>query len=206
MAHSAQEAGASAILSVTPYYSKPSQAGMIAHFRAVADATELPVMLYDIPGRSAIGLADSTYDALAEHPRIVACKDATGDVPRAAERMKRTGLVWYSGDDPLNLDFMRAGAAGIVSVVAHVAARRYVEMIASHDAGDASRAQEISDSLEGLVDAIMGGGLGAVAAKSAVAALGVIPNRVMRLPHVPLDETQFSTLVAALKGAGYPTV
>ncbi len=116
LAHEAQKAGAHALLVVTPYYNKPPQAGLLAHFSTVADATDLPVMLYDIPGRSGVPIASDTLLRLAEHPRIVANKDAKGDLFAAQQVMSRCSLAYYSGDDALNLPLISVGAVGVVSV------------------------------------------------------------------------------------------
>ncbi len=202
MAEQAAAAGADGLLSVVPYYSKPSQRGIVAHFEAIAGATDLPVTIYDIPGRTGIRLAPSTLDALGQVDTIVAVKDATGDVEAAAKSMERTGMAWYSGDDALNLDFIRAGAAGVVSVAAHVVGPAIARMIAAHDAGDDAAARAAQDEASPAIEAIMGTGLGAVTAKAAMQALGVIPTRAMRLPHVPLDEDEYSALCDALRAAG----
>lgn len=202
MAEQAAAAGADGLISVTPYYSRPSQAGIVAHFTAIATATDLPVMIYDHPGRSGTHLAPETLDELAQRDTIVAVKDATGDVNAARYSMERTGLVWYSGDDPLNLDFLRAGAAGMVSVAAHVAGDSYAAMVAAHDAGDDAAAQAIADGVAPLVEAVMGRGLGAPYAKAAMQALGVIPERAMRLPHLPLNPREYDELREALEKAG----
>jgi 4-hydroxy-tetrahydrodipicolinate synthase len=202
MAEQAAEAGADGLLVVVPYYSKPSQKGVIAHFQAVADATDLPIVVYDIPGRVGIRLAPATLDSLAEIDTIVAVKDATGDVAAAERSIARTGMAWYSGDDALNLALLKVGAAGIVSVVAHVSADRYRAMISAFDAGDLGAADAIEKELEPVVEAIMGTGLGAVTAKAAMQAAGVIPTRAMRLPLLALDDTEYDALVAALTAAG----
>jgi 4-hydroxy-tetrahydrodipicolinate synthase len=202
MAEQAAEAGADGLLVVVPYYSKPSQKGVIAHFQAVADATDLPIMVYDIPGRVGIKLAPATLDALGEIDTIVAVKDATGDVAAAERAMARTGMAWYSGDDALNLALLQAGAAGMVSVVAHVAANRYRAMVEAFDAGKSAEAEAIAAEVEPIVKAIMGTGLGAVTAKAAMQALGVIPSRAMRLPLLPLDDAEYAALCEALKAAG----
>src|SRR5690606_23094397 len=110
MAEQAADAGADGILALVPYYSKPQQRGIVAHLTAIHDACALPVMLYDIPGRTGVALTDDSYDELAALERVVANKDATGNVAAAKDRIARTGLDWYSGDDPLTLDFLRAGA------------------------------------------------------------------------------------------------
>ncbi|WP_062377303.1 4-hydroxy-tetrahydrodipicolinate synthase [Demequina pelophila] len=197
MAEQGEEAGADGILALTPYYSKPTQAGVVAHFRAILGATGLPAMLYDIPGRTALAISDESYDELAAHPRVVAVKDATGNVSQAKERMARTGLAWYSGDDPLTLDFLRAGAVGVVSVSSHVVSREIAAMIAAHDAGDADEADRIHASLL-PVHAAMFTGPGATNAKSAVHHLGVIGSRAMRLPLLPNNPAEHDALVAAL--------
>lgn len=111
LARAAEQAGAHGLLAVTPYYNKPPQEGLLRHFTAIADSTELPVMLYDIPGRSGVPINTETIVRLAEHPRIVANKDAKGDLGRASWAIARSGLAWYSGDDMLNLPSSRSGRA-----------------------------------------------------------------------------------------------
>jgi 4-hydroxy-tetrahydrodipicolinate synthase len=202
MAEQAAEAGADGLLSVTPYYSKPSQRGVIAHFRAIAAATDLPVMLYDIPGRTGIPIGDDAIDTLAHVDTIVAVKDATGNVAQAKDRIPRTGLAWYSGDDHLTLEFIRAGASGVVSVAGHVVGPAIARMFAAADAGDMAAAQAADDECEPIVQALMGAGLGAVYAKAAVQAMGIIDTRFVRLPHVPLDDDEYARLRSALVGAG----
>jgi 4-hydroxy-tetrahydrodipicolinate synthase len=202
MAEQAAEAGANGLLSVTPYYSKPSQRGVIAHFRAIAAATDLPVMLYDIPGRTGIPIGDDAIDSLAHVDTIVAVKDATGNVAQAKDRMARTGLAWYSGDDHLTLDFIRAGGVGVVSVASHVVGPVIARMFAAADAGDFDAAEAADREAEPVVQALMGAGLGAVYAKAAVHAMGIIESRFVRLPQVPLDDDEFARLRSALVSAG----
>ena len=202
MAESAADAGAHALLIVTPYYSKPSQAGIIRHTIELADATELPVMLYDIPGRSAVRLAPSTLDALAQHEQIVAVKDATGDVAGAAHSMARTGMAWYCGDDALNLAFLAHGAAGVVSVAGHVLGPQLAAMVGYVDAGDLAAARAVYTGMIPVVDAIMGGGLGAVMAKAAVQLLGLLDSRAVRLPQVEATEQEVAAVRSALVSAG----
>lgn len=201
MAEQATEAGVDGVLALVPYYSKPSQKGVVAHLNAIAGATDLPVMLYDIPGRTGIALTDGSLDELAEVSNIVANKDATGDVNAAKDRIARTGLAWYSGDDPLTLEFLRAGAAGVVSVSAHVAGERIAAMIAAHDAGDTAAADSIHEDLLPVHDAIFNGP-GASNAKAAMELLGVIPGRHMRLPLLPLEDDELAALASALSAAG----
>ncbi len=202
MAEQAAEAGADGLLSVVPYYSKPSQRGVIAHFQAIAGSTDLPIMVYDIPGRVGIRLAPTTLDALAQVDTIVAIKDATGDVAAAKESIARTGMAWYSGDDPLNLEFLLAGAVGVVSVASHVVGPAIARMVAAYDAGDIEGARQAQKEADPAISALMGTGLGAVTAKAAMQILGVIPSRAMRLPHVPLDDEENEALRAALAAAG----
>ena len=144
IAEGAQEHGADGLLVVSPYYNRPSQEGLRAHVLEVANATDLPVMLYDIPGRTGIAFSDGTLDALASHPRIKGVKDATGDVETGVDRMHRTGLEYYSGDDALNFAWMTGGASGFVSVVSHVAAAQYRRMIELLDSDQVWEARELS--------------------------------------------------------------
>lgn len=205
MASQAADAGADGILALTPYYSRPSQAGLVAHLSAIADATELPVMVYDIPGRTGLAISDASYDALAQHERIVAIKDATGDVATAKERMERTGLAWYSGDDGLTLEFLRAGGVGTVSVASHAAGELIARMVAAHEAGEDKDAEALNEHAAPIIEAIMGAGLGAVMAKAAAQAMGIIDGRHMRLPHVRATLEEYHELTAALSAAGVPT-
>ncbi|WP_061960403.1 4-hydroxy-tetrahydrodipicolinate synthase [Demequina flava] len=204
MAQQAQECGADGVLALTPYYSKPSDLGVLAHFEAVAGATDLPVMLYDIPGRTAKPISDTVLDAIAERSNVVAVKDATGDIDQAKARIERTGLDWYSGDDPLTLEFLRAGAVGVVSVASHVVGESIARMVAAHSAGEPEKAAAEFMSHAGAIDAVMGGGLGAVTAKSAMYALDLIGSRHMRLPHVSFDDAEYAEYVALLRDAGVP--
>lgn len=194
--------GIDGLLVVTPYYSKPSQAGVIAHTSAIADSTDLPVMLYDIPGRSGIPLSYETILRLGENPRILAVKDAKGDLQQASRVMERTDLAYYSGEDALNLPWLTIGAAGIVSVVSQVAGDLEKAMIQAVDRSDLTAAREAHHQLVPVVEAIMGHLPGAVAAKAALHLQGVLPHAVMRGPHVPADQDQVRTLAAALEAAG----
>lgn len=194
--------GVDGLLVVTPYYSKPSQAGVIAHTTAIADSTDLPVMLYDIPGRSGIPLALETILRLAENPRILAVKDAKGDLQQASRVMAQTDLTYYSGEDALNLPWLSIGAAGIVSVVSQIAGDLEKEMIEAVDRSDLGAALEAHRRLVPVVEAIMGRMPGAVAAKTALHLQGVLPHAAMRGPHVPADADQQRSLAAALDAAG----
>src|ERR671921_760033 len=140
LAEQAQKLGAHGVLVVTPYYNKPTQEGVLAHFRTVARACDLPVMLYDIPGRSAIPIAPDTYRRIAEEGNVVAVKDAVGDLARGVRLMAETGLAFYSGDDVLNLGWLTHGGCGVVSVVGHVAGVHYRRMWDAVAAGDLAAA------------------------------------------------------------------
>lgn len=201
-ARAAEKAGAHGLLVVTPYYSKPPQEGLLRHFTTVADATDLPVMLYDIPARTATPIATETLLALAEHPRIVAVKDAKGDLFASSEVMARTDLAYYSGDDALNLALLTHGAVGVVSVVAHVAAREYAEMVRAIDSADLARALRLHRRLIPAVRAIMTRTQGAIMAKAAVQQAGTIASRSMRSPLVPATDEQVAQLRADLAEAG----
>jgi len=142
------------------------------------------------------------FARLAEHERVVAVKDASGDVYGAASSIARTGLAWYSGDDSAYLALLAHGAAGVVSVVGHVAGRRLAELTAAFDAGDHARALQIFLSIVPAIDALNGAGFQAVFAKAAVEALGLIPNRHMRLPYVAASDDDVVTLRAGLRAAG----
>ncbi|MCW2822536.1 MAG: dihydrodipicolinate synthase [Marmoricola sp.] len=202
LARQAQEAGADGALLVSPYYSKPTQAGMAAHFEAVAAASDLRIMLYDIPGRTGVTIAPETFARIAENEKFVAVKDAVGDLFRGAKIMQETGLSYYSGDDVLNLGWLTHGGAGVVSVVGHVAGQQYADMVARVDAGDLDGALKIYVALIPVVDAIMGRAPGVMTAKAAMQLLGVHDNRAVRLPLVEADDTLVDVVRAALTEAG----
>lgn len=205
LSQSAQECGADGLLSVTPYYSRPSQDGIIAHTRAIADSTDLPVMLYDIPGRSAAPLTTPTILALAEHPRILAVKDAKGALGATQDVLAHGTIAYYSGEDALNLPLLSIGAVGIVSVVGHVAADRYSTLVSLVASNDVAAARRIAADLAPLVDAIMNHMPGVVAAKAALELLGVIPTRTTRLPLLPADAEQVEAVRLALQRSDYLT-
>ncbi len=198
MAGLAADAGADALLLVSPYYNKPTQAGLVAHCRAVADTTDLPVMLYDIPARTGIPFSTDTLVTLAEHPNIVAVKDAKGDLWASTHVMAATDLLWFSGEDALNLPLLALGATGVVSVVGHVAGEHYAAMVAAVDRGDLAEARAIHASLVPVVDAIMTTSQGAIMAKAALVELGVIESATVRLPLVESPPEHLELLRAAL--------
>lgn len=202
MAEQAAEAGADGLLVVSPYYSRPSQDGIVRHTLAITEATDLPVMLYDVPGRTGVRFAPSTLDRLAAHERIVAVKDATGDVSGAAHTIERTGLAWYSGDDSLFLPLLAQGAVGVVSVVGHVAGRQLAEIAEAFAAGDNVRALQIFRGIGPAIRALNGAGFQSVMAKAAVQLIGITDNRVLRLPNLAASEDEVRDVRAGLLAAG----
>ena len=202
LALQASAAGADGLLVVTPYYSKPPQEGLVAHFTAAADATDLACMLYDIPGRSGVPIDTETLVRLAGHPRISAVKDAKGDLYASAWVMARTDLAYYSGDDALNLAHLANGAVGLVSVVGHVTGHEHRAMVEAVDAGDLPGARAIARRLLPAVRGIMTRGQGAVMAKAALQLAGVTTGRAVRLPLLAATEEQTDVLRADLTDAG----
>lgn len=203
-ARDAEASGADALLLVCPYYSRPTQAGVVAHCVAVADATELPVMLYDVPVRTGITMEASTLIELAGHPRIRAVKDAKGDLFEAMSVMARTSLAYYCGIDELNLPYLACGGTGVVSVVGNVVAGRNAELIRAVRSGDLGSAKAIQGSLIPLMDAIMHTSQGAIMAKAALAGLGIIPHATVRLPLLEPPPCDLRRLKDALATIAVP--
>lgn len=203
LARQARKLGAHGLLIVTPYYSKPPQAGIIEHMNTVTEAGEdLPVLLYDIPGRTGTKIADASYAELVKNPLIVATKDAVGDLTRGSWLMRETGIKIYSGDDPLNLAWLTHGASGIVSVVAHAAARQYADMVDAVLASDLPRALEIHNDLLPAVKAMMTFTQGAITAKAALQLLGVLEHRTMRAPLPEATEEEVAIVRDGLIASG----
>jgi 4-hydroxy-tetrahydrodipicolinate synthase len=202
MAEQAAEAGAHGLLVVSPYYSRPSQKGIYQHTLAVADATDLPVMLYDVPARSVVRYAPATLERLAAHAQVVAVKDATGDVQAATRIIADTGLAYYSGDDGLLLPFLAVGAVGLVSMAGHLVGNELSEVIRQFDAGDTAGARATFLSVLPAIDLISGSGNGALRSKLTLALLGLIPTATMRLPQAEADEDEVQEVRAALITAG----
>ncbi|MGH3721892.1 MAG: 4-hydroxy-tetrahydrodipicolinate synthase [Pseudonocardiaceae bacterium] len=200
LARQAARAGAHGLLVVTPYYSRPPQAGLLAHFTAVADATELPVMLYDIPPRSVVPIARESFYRLAEHPRIVAVKDAKGDLGLGAEIIAGTDLAYYCGDDGLNLPWLSVGAVGFVSVIGNVVPDRLRAMINAFDAGEVSTARQVHASTLSLIGTCaMAGG---VAFGKAALRLTGLEVGAPRLPQVAAEPAQVTAIASVLAQAG----
>ena len=201
LARQAEGAGASGLLLVTPYYNKPPQSGLVAHFTKAADATSLPVILYDIPGRTGTPIATESLLQLAEHPRIVGVKDAKGDLGAGSVVMLATGLVFYCGDDMLNLPWLSVGAAGFVSVVGHVAGDRLHDMIDAYRAGRVNEARRIHYDLLPLYTGIMTRTQGVIATKAALGLLG-LPGGPVRGPLIDATRAQIEQLRADLVAGG----
>ncbi|RVW03573.1 4-hydroxy-tetrahydrodipicolinate synthase [Rhodococcus spongiicola] len=200
LARDAARAGAHGLLVVTPYYSRPPQAGLYAHFTAVADATDLPVMLYDIPPRSVVPIETETIRALADHPRILAVKDAKGDLNAGAELIGTTDLDFFSGDDPLNLPWLSVGAIGFVSVIGHLVPQRLRALHTAFMEGDLATAREINLSLVPVNRSVAR--LGGVSASKAGLRLLGIDVGDPRLPQVAPTTEQIDVLAADLHAAG----
>jgi 4-hydroxy-tetrahydrodipicolinate synthase len=196
------EAGADGLLVVTPYYNKPPQAGIEAHFRAVADATDLPMMLYDIPGRTGVEIESDTIVRLFDHPRIVALKDAKGNVAATSWVIKRCGIPVYSGDDILNLPLLSVGAVGFVSVCGHTVGSDLKAMLNAWFAGDSQKALEIHQKLLPEITGTFRT-QGAILTKAALNKMG-LPGGTTRLPLVDATPAQIKQLREDLIAGGVP--
>ena len=202
LARQAEKVGADGLLLVTPYYSKPGQAGLLHHFRTIAEATDVPVMLYDVPSRTATQISLDTYAAAIELDAVVAVKDAVGDFARGV-RLVQMGYAVYSGDDVANLGWLAHGGAGFVSVVGHVAGDQLRAMADAYASGDTVAALDYFTRMLPAIDAVMGvANYGATTAKAALQLLGVLDNRNVRAPLVPLDDDEVVALREGLVAAG----
>lgn len=199
----AKDAGVHGILLTAPYYNKPSQAGVIAHTQAIAEAVDLPIMIYDIPGRSGIEITAETLIRLADIPQVIALKDAKADYQSTTTVLANTDLHVYSGDDGLTLPLMAAGAVGVVSVSAHVAAAQYRKLVDSMLAGDLATARAVHFELDPIQRAVMSHIQGAVAAKTILHWQGVLPNNNVRLPLFAPADTELDAIRADLREAGW---
>lgn len=199
-AQAAAKAGAHGVMAVTPYYNRPPQEGLVRHFTAIADATDLPMITYDIPKRTGTAIELDTLQRLAEHPRIVANKDAKGDLDFAQWGMRTTGLAWYSGDDILNLPLLSVGAAGMISVVGHLVGDRLKDMAEALAAGDPRRAAQINASLLPVYTGCFRT-QGVILTKAALEMQG-LPAGPVRLPLVDATDEQRATLRRDLADGG----
>ncbi len=179
-----EKAGADGALVVTPYYNKPTQSGILTHFRMVADATDLPVMLYDIPGRTGVPIRFETLIRASKHPNILAVKDAKGDFAEVSRVLNQTDLLYFSGDDANVLPHLSIGATGLVGVTGNITASPYRQIVDAVNAGDLTTATAAHKSLEPLVRAVMTHVPGTVAAKYILHGLGRIASPRVRLPLV----------------------
>lgn len=200
LARAAEKAGAHGLLLVTPYYSRPPQSGVLAHFTTVTEATALPVMLYDIPVRTGIPIEVDTMCRLAEHPQIVAVKDAKGDLLAGSQVLTSTDLAFYCGDDALNLPWLSVGAVGFVSVVGHVVADRLRAMVDAYEAGDVATALSIHNGLLPVYRAFGRVG-GVIFSKTALRLAGHVVGEP-RLPVPPATAEQVEAITADLAEAG----
>lgn len=205
LARLAKSAGADAVLAVTPYYARPTQAGLLAHYRALADEGGLPVILYNVPGRTGVDLKPETVAALTGHRGIVGIKEAVADVERmqALLALRRPGFAVLSGDDPSALRALKAGADGVISVIANAVPRLWAELCAQART-EASAADAIEAMLAPL-NAAIGCEPNPIPVKAALAMMGRM-QEVLRLPLLPLSPSHRPRLQAALAQAGITTV
>jgi 4-hydroxy-tetrahydrodipicolinate synthase len=200
LAEQAAKSGAHGLLVVTPYYSKPPQAGLLAHFRAIADATELPMLLYDIPGRTGQPIATDTILRLAEHPRIVGVKDAKGAFAASAEVLAKTDLVYYSGSDAETLPLLSVGAAGVVGTSTHFSGPGTLAMIEAYERGDVAEALRLHRQLLPIYTGIFRT-QGSILVKAGLALRGR-PVGPVRPPLVDATEDEIAQLGDDLAAAG----
>ncbi|MEH0840800.1 4-hydroxy-tetrahydrodipicolinate synthase [Micromonospora sp. CPCC 205711] len=200
LAASAEKAGAHGLLVVTPYYSKPPQSGLLRHFTAVADATGLPVMLYDIPHRAGVAIATDTLVRLAEHGRIVAVKDAKGDLAATSWVTSRSNLAVYSGEDALTLPGLAVGGVGVVGTSTHFTGALTKQMIEAYDAGDNHTALALHRRLMPLFTGIFRT-QGVILVKAGLAAKG-LPAGPVRPPLVDATDDEIAQLRADCAAAG----
>ena len=197
-----EKAGADGVMIVTPYYNKPTQAGVLTHFRMIADATDLPVILYDIPGRAGIAIAYETFLRAAKHPNIVAVKDAKGDFAQASRIMNETDLIYFSGDDPNVLAHLAIGATGLIGVTANIAPKAYREMVDATNRNDFNHALTVHNALEPLVRSAMTHVPGTVSSKYILHGLGLIDSPRVRLPLVGPEESEAARIEADIDKVG----
>ena len=200
LAHAAEKAGVHGLLVVTPYYSKPPQAGLLAHFRQIADATGLPNMLYDIPGRTGTPIETDTLVRLADHDKIVAVKDAKGDLEGTSWVLRRTDLAYYSGDDKLTLPLLSVGAVGVVGVPTHLFGVETAAMIAAYLRGDVAGALALHRQLLPVFTGFFRT-QGVILTKAALRLAG-LPGGPVRPPLVDATDDQIEQLRRDAADAG----
>jgi 4-hydroxy-tetrahydrodipicolinate synthase len=197
-----EAAGADGVMIVTPYYNKPTQAGVLTHFRMIADATDLPVILYDIPGRTGIPIQFETILRAAKHPNIVAIKDAKGDFAQVSRVLNETDLIYFSGDDSNILPHISLGATGLIGVTANIAPKAYRDLVDATNRNDFNAALDVHMTLEPLVRATMTHVPGTVAAKYILDGLGLISSPRVRLPLVGPEESEAAKIEADIDKVG----
>jgi 4-hydroxy-tetrahydrodipicolinate synthase len=200
LAKEAEKAGADGLLVVTPYYNKPAQGALVAHFTAIADVTGLPSIIYDIPSRTGTAVATETLLRLGEHPRIVGVKDAKGDLAASSAVIAGSDLAYYSGDDPMNLPLWSVGGVGCISVTGHVVGDRIAEMLAAFTAGRNAEAARLHRSML-PVNVGLFRNQAAVLTKAAMEALG-LPGGAVRLPLLPASDAERKQLLDDLRNGG----
>lgn len=200
LAQQAAKAGAHGLLVVTPYYSRPPQSGLLEHFRTVADATDLPVLLYDIPHRSGVPIETETLLQLAEHERIVAVKDAKANLSASSRVLAETDLAYYSGDDALTLPLLAVGAVGVVGTATHFCGSQTLDMITAYERGDVAGALTLHRQLLPIFTGIFRT-QGTILVKAGLRLQGRDTGPV-RLPLVDATEAQVQQLRADLQAAG----
>lgn len=201
LARAAEKAGADGLLVVAPYYSRPPQDAIEAHFLAIADATDLPLTLYDIPARTGVRIEPDTLIRLAEHPRITSVKDCSYDFLAAQKVMARTDLAYYAGSDEHNLALYAVGATGYISTVANVIPRHLRAVLDAFDAGETTKSARLQQQATPLIEAMMSTGLpGTVTAKTLLTALN-LPAGPARPPLRPASAETLTTLRTAYEEA-----
>ncbi|MBI3144014.1 MAG: 4-hydroxy-tetrahydrodipicolinate synthase [Pseudogulbenkiania sp.] len=201
LAEHARQVGADMTLSVVPYYNKPTQEGMYQHFRAIAESVDIPVILYNVPGRTVADMSNDTALRLAAIPNIVGIKDATGDIGRACDLVLRApqDFALYSGDDPTGMAFMLCGGHGVISVTSNVAPKLMSELCQAALAGDTARARAINDKLQGLHKQLFVEP-NPIPAKWALQQMGQIPGG-LRLPLTPMTDASTAVVRVAMQQA-----
>ncbi len=197
-----EAAGADGVMIVTPYYNKPTQAGVLTHFRMIADATDLPVILYDIPGRTGIPIQFETFLRAAKHPNIMAIKDAKGDFAQVSRVLNETDLLYFSGDDSNALPHISIGATGLIGVTANIAPKAYRDLVDATNRNDFDAALKVHTALEPLVRAAMTHVPGTVASKYILNGLGLIDSPRVRLPLVGPEESEAARIEADIDKVG----
>ncbi|MGN6198545.1 dihydrodipicolinate synthase family protein, partial [Humibacter sp.] len=193
-----EKAGADGVMIVTPYYNKPTQAGILTHFRLIADATDLPMILYDIPGRAGVPIKYDTILRAAKHPNILAIKDAKGDLAEVSRVLNNTDLLYFCGDDANVLPELAIGATGHIGVTANIAAQPYRQIVDAVNAGDLRTATQVHRKLEPLVRAVMTRVPGTVATKYILHGLGRIGSPRVRLPLVGPEDFEAAIIESDL--------